>query len=294
LQKDKFRFSNRAKALARLQDNDAYLAALEKLMLEVDSSQNHWQKRADSIPTIRYPDLPVAHKKDEIKALIDKHQVVIIAGETGSGKTTQIPKMCLELGRGVAGYIGHTQPRRLAARSVAARIAEELDTEIGQSVGFKVRFSDKVSDISLVKLMTDGIMLAEIQQDRYLNQYDTIIIDEAHERSLNIDFLLGYLKQLLPKRPDLKLIITSATIDPERFSKHFDDAPIIEVSGRTYPVELRYKDPVQYGASDKQEGDTSQMLTDAVDELMREASGDILIFFSGERDIRDAGHKVRH
>ena len=288
LQKDKFRFSNRAKALARLQDNDAYLAALEKLMLEVDSSQNHWQKRADSIPTIRYPDLPVAHKKDEIKALIDKHQVVIIAGETGSGKTTQIPKMCLELGRGVAGYIGHTQPRRLAARSVAARIAEELDTEIGQSVGFKVRFSDKVSDISLVKLMTDGIMLAEIQQDRYLNQYDTIIIDEAHERSLNIDFLLGYLKQLLPKRPDLKLIITSATIDPERFSKHFDDAPIIEVSGRTYPVELRYKDPVQYGASDKQEGDTSQMLTDAVDELMREASGDILIFFCGERDIRDA------
>jgi ATP-dependent helicase HrpA len=288
LQKHKHRFARRGQEIARIDDADKRQKALEALMQQIAASQLACERRTAAVPDITYPDLPVAHKKDDIKALIEAHQVVIIAGETGSGKTTQIPKMCLELGRGVAGYIGHTQPRRLAARSVASRIAEELKSEIGQAVGFKVRFSDQVGDNSLVKLMTDGILLAEIQQDRYLNQYDTIIIDEAHERSLNIDFLLGYLKQLLPKRPDLKLIITSATIDPERFSKHFNNAPIIEVSGRTYPVEVRYKDPVDYGGSDKEEGDTALMLTDAVDELMREPSGDILVFLSGERDIRDA------
>ncbi|WP_371193143.1 ATP-dependent RNA helicase HrpA [Glaciecola sp. SC05] len=288
LQKHKHRFKRKAKDIARIKDESSKQAALEKLMTDIAGSQAEREKRLLAVPSIDYPDLPVAQKKDDIKALIEAHQVVIIAGETGSGKTTQIPKMCLELGRGVSGFIGHTQPRRLAARSVATRIAEELNTEIGQAVGFKVRFSDHVGDTSLVKLMTDGILLAEIQQDRFLNQYDTIIIDEAHERSLNIDFLLGYLKQLLPKRPDLKLIITSATIDPQRFSEHFNDAPIIEVSGRTYPVEIRYKDPVDYGGSDKEEGDTTQMMVDAVDELMREPNGDILIFLSGERDIRDA------
>lgn len=288
LQKHKHKFSKKAHEIARIKDEHERQTVLEQLMHEMASSQQLRENRLLAVPTITYPDLPVAQKKDDIKALIEKHQVVIIAGETGSGKTTQIPKMCLELGRGVSGFIGHTQPRRLAARSVAARIAEELDTEIGQAVGFKVRFSDQVGDTSLVKLMTDGILLAEIQQDRFLHQYDTIIIDEAHERSLNIDFLLGYLKQLLPKRPDLKLIITSATIDPERFSKHFNNAPIIEVSGRTFPVEIRYKDPVDYGGSDKDEGDTAQMMIEAVDELMREPSGDILIFLSGERDIRDA------
>lgn len=288
LQKHKHGFTRKARELCKIKDDVKRQAALEKLMNQIASSQSVLENRALAVPKIVYPDLPVAQKKDDIKALIEKHQVVIIAGETGSGKTTQIPKMCLELGRGVAGYIGHTQPRRLAARSVAARLAEELDSQVGQAVGFKVRFSDQVGENSLVKLMTDGILLAEIQQDRFLNQYDTIIIDEAHERSLNIDFLLGYLKQLLPKRPDLKLIITSATIDPQRFSSHFGNAPIIEVSGRTYPVEIRYKDPLDYGGSDKEEGDSTQMMVDAVDELMREASGDILIFLSGERDIRDA------
>ncbi|MFC4699496.1 ATP-dependent RNA helicase HrpA [Glaciecola siphonariae] len=288
LQKHQFTFKRRLHDIERVKDKQVKHDKLAQLTNDITASAHLREQRASALPRIHYPDLPVAQKKDDIKALIDKHQVVIIAGETGSGKTTQIPKMCLELGRGVAGFIGHTQPRRLAARSVASRIAEELDTEIGQAVGFKVRFSDQVGDTSLVKLMTDGILLAEIQQDRYLNQYDTIIIDEAHERSLNIDFLLGYLKQLLPKRPDLKLIITSATIDPERFSKHFNDAPIIEVSGRTFPVEIRYKDPVDYGGTDKEEGDSAQMLSDAVDELMRESSGDILVFLSGERDIKDA------
>ena len=214
--------------------------------------------------------------------------MVIIAGETGSGKTTQIPKMCLELGRGVDGLIGHTQPRRLAARTVANRIAEEMQCELGQQVGFKIRFSDQVSNNTYIKLMTDGILLAEIQQDRFLNQYDTIIIDEAHERSLNIDFILGYLKNLLPKRPDLKIIITSATIDPERFSKHFDDAPIIEVSGRTFPVDVRYNPVTEINKEDMEaEGDQLQGIFDAVDELCAEGPGDILIFLNGEREIRD-------
>ena len=287
LLKDRFRLSKQYQKLSRLADSDAKLASFEALLHSIDESQLARQSRAESVPAISYPDLPVSDKRDDIKEAIDNNQVVIIAGETGSGKTTQIPKMCLELGRGVSGFIGHTQPRRLAARSVASRIAEELQSELGQTVGFKVRFSDNVGENSHIKLMTDGILLAEIQQDRYLNQYDTIIIDEAHERSLNIDFLLGYFKQLLPKRKDLKLIITSATIDPERFSKHFNNAPIIQVSGRTYPVEIRYQETNSDRNEQDNDTDQSSAIVHAVDELMREKPGDILIFLSGERDIRD-------
>jgi ATP-dependent helicase HrpA len=214
---------------------------LAALADRVDRSVTSRNKRLASIPALNFPDLPVTGKKDEIAELIKNHQVVIVCGETGSGKTTQLPKICLSLGRGVAGFIGHTQPRRIAARTVADRIAEELGEPLGKSVGYKIRFNDKTHAESLIKLMTDGILLAESQNDPYLNQYDTIIIDEAHERSLNIDFLLGYMRWLLPKRPDLKLIITSATIDTQRFSTHFNNAPIIEVSGRTYPVDIRYR-----------------------------------------------------
>ena len=288
LLKDRFPLRRQYQKLEQLPDSDDKLSALERFLLRVDQSQLARKGREDAVPIIEYPDLPVSDKRDDIKHAIDNNQVVIIAGETGSGKTTQIPKMCLELGRGIDGFIGHTQPRRLAARSVANRIAEELNSELGKEVGFKVRFSDNVSENSHIKLMTDGILLAEIQQDRYLNQYDTIIIDEAHERSLNIDFLLGYFKQLLVKRKDLKLIITSATIDPERFSKHFFDAPIIVVSGRTYPVEIRYQEPPSSGESDSEEvQDQTTAICEAVDELFREKPGDILIFLSGERDIRD-------
>ena len=255
--------------------------------LAIQAANQRYQARVLSLPNkIHYPDnLPVAEKKQAIYDAIKNNQVVIIAGETGSGKTTQIPKICLELGLGIKGYIGHTQPRRLAARSVANRIAEELKTEIGQLVGYKVRFSDHVSETTLIKLMTDGILLAEIQKDKLLLQYDTIIIDEAHERSLNIDFILGYLKQLLPKRPDLKVIITSATIDVERFSNHFNQAPIIEVSGRTYPVEVRYRPPI-FNEEDDTNNDFQPIL-DAIEELSAESFGDILIFLTGEREIRD-------
>ncbi len=245
------------------------------------------EQRKQQMPKIEYPALlPVSQKRDDIAQAIAHHQVVIVAGETGSGKTTQLPKICAELGRGKYGLIGHTQPRRLAARSVANRIAEEMETELGGFVGYKVRFTDQISDQTQIKLMTDGILLAEIQNDRFLNQYDTIIIDEAHERSLNIDFILGYLKQLLPRRPDLKVIITSATIDPERFSKHFSNAPIIEVSGRTYPVEVRYR---PLAGDDDSESDRDQLegIFQAVDELCDEGLGDILIFMNGEREIRD-------
>jgi ATP-dependent helicase HrpA len=232
------------------------------------------------MPPISYPpELPVSQRKDEIMRAIRDHQVVIIAGETGSGKTTQIPKICLELGRGVAGQIGHTQPRRLAARTVAERIAEELDSPLGETVGYQVRFTDVSAGDTLIKLMTDGILLNELARDRQLSRYDTLIIDEAHERSLNIDFILGYLRQLLPSRPDLKVIITSATIDPERFAAAFGDAPVVEVSGRTYPVEVRYR-PAE-------DGDQGQAISDAVDELSAEGPGDILVFLSGEREIRD-------
>ncbi|HSH98847.1 MAG TPA: DEAD/DEAH box helicase, partial [Methyloradius sp.] len=219
---------------------------VDRLITEISNklreSVARLEARKLALPKPEYPiELPVSGRKDDIATAIAKHQVVIICGETGSGKTTQLPKICLELGRGVSGLIGHTQPRRIAARSVASRIAQELKSPLGEVVGYKVRFNDKLSASSYIKLMTDGILLAETQGDRFLNAYDTIIIDEAHERSLNIDFLLGYLKQLLPKRPDLKVIVTSATIDADRFSRHFDGAPVIEVSGRTYPVEIRYR-----------------------------------------------------
>ncbi|WP_296298441.1 ATP-dependent RNA helicase HrpA [Rheinheimera sp.] len=282
--KDRFGLKKRLHGAEKL-GADALPKVLEKIAADIDHSAALKLKRLATVPGISYPaELPVVGKREDIKAAIAAHQVVIIAGETGSGKTTQLPKICLELGRGVEGFIGHTQPRRLAARSVAQRLADELQCQLGDQVGYKVRFGDHSSPLSHIKLMTDGILLAEIQQDRFLNQYDTIIIDEAHERSLNIDFLLGYLKQLLPRRPDLKLIITSATIDPQRFSKHFDNAPVIEVSGRTYPVEVRYRAPVD---NDDKDADQLQAIFDAVEELYREPPGDILIFLNGEREIRD-------
>jgi ATP-dependent helicase HrpA len=268
----------------------------EKLSLvaaKIERSIAKRNQRKSTMPIITYPDLPVSEKKDEIAKLINDNQVVIVCGETGSGKTTQLPKICLSVGRGEGGFIGHTQPRRIAARTVADRIAEELGEKIGQSVGYKVRFHDKTHDQSLVKLMTDGILLAESQNDPYLNQYDTIIIDEAHERSLNIDFLLGYLKWLLPRRRDLKLIITSATIDPERFSRHFDNAPIIEVSGRTYPVEMRYRPIELIEEDDETSADLQQGILDAVDELHRDLRGDILIFLNGEREIRETTESLK-
>ncbi|HEX8204910.1 MAG TPA: ATP-dependent RNA helicase HrpA, partial [Solirubrobacteraceae bacterium] len=250
--------------------------------------------RRAAVPRITYPEaLPVSARRDDIAAAIRDHQVVIVAGETGSGKTTQIPKICLELGRGVAGMIGHTQPRRLAARTVADRIAEELGTELGDVVGYKVRFTDRVGDNTLVKLMTDGILLAELTGDRTLRQYDTLIVDEAHERSLNIDFILGYLTQLLPRRPDLKVVITSATIDTERFARHFADAlgttvPVVEVSGRSYPVEVRYRPVVDPDDPDSDpDRDEIDAIGDAVAELQREGPGDVLVFLPGEREIRD-------
>jgi ATP-dependent helicase HrpA len=248
---------------------------------------------------VSYPEeLPVSQRRDDIAAAIRDHQVVIVAGETGSGKTTQLPKICLELGRGVAGQIGHTQPRRIAARTVAERIAEELGTQLGDIVGYKVRFTDRSGDATAVKLMTDGILLAEIGTDRNLTRYDTLIIDEAHERSLNIDFILGYLRQLLPRRPDLKVIITSATIDPERFAEHFRDArtgepaPIIEVSGRTYPVEVRYR-PISDPEDKDEYRDQVTAVTDAIGELEREGPGDILVFLSGEQEIRDTADALK-
>src|ERR1700678_2240124 len=256
--------------------------------------------RRAAMPPISYPpELPVSQRKDEIMRAIRDHQVVIIAGETGSGKTTQIPKICLELGRGIQGQIGHTQPRRLAARTVAERIAEELGSPVGETVGYQVRFTDVSAADTLVKLMTDGILLNELGRDRDLRRYDTLIIDEAHERSLNIDFILGYLRQLLPRRPDLKVIITSATIDPERFAEHFSDprtgkpAPIVEVSGRTYPVEVRYRPVNDPEAREEDDRDQVQAITDAIGELEREGPGDILVFLSGEREIRDTADALK-
>ncbi len=266
---------------------------LNALAAKMERSAGRCQQRRALAPAINYPDLPVSGKKDEIAALIQQHQVTIVCGETGSGKTTQLPKICLEIGRGGSGLIGHTQPRRIAARTVADRIAEELGQPIGQAVGYKVRFNDKTHENTLVKLMTDGILLAESQNDPYLIQYDTLIIDEAHERSLNIDFLLGYLRWLLPKRPDLKLIITSATIDPERFAKHFNNAPIVNVSGRTYPVDVRYRPIELIEEDDETSADLQQAILDAVDELHRDLRGDILIFLSGEHEIRETTESLR-
>ena len=266
---------------------------LSKVEEKYRKSHEIFLKRLAALPKPEFDNtLPVHEKLEEIKKAIAENQVTIICGETGSGKTTQLPKICLELGRGAAGLIGHTQPRRLAARSVAERIAEELKSEIGSAVGYKVRFTDHTSRDACVKLMTDGILLAETQTDRYLAAYDTIIIDEAHERSLNIDFLLGYLKQLLPRRPDLKVIITSATIDAERFSQHFNSAPVLEVSGRTYPVEILYR-PLTSKDEDDAEVELTDAIVDAADELARYGEGDILVFLPGEREIREATEALR-
>jgi ATP-dependent helicase HrpA len=277
---------------------DALQAEYDKLL---ERSRALVAERRARLPRPEFADdLPINARRAEIAELIEKHQVVIVCGETGSGKTTQIPKICLELGRGVSGLIGHTQPRRIAARATAARIAQELNSELGSHVGYKIRFSDRTSKDSYIKLMTDGILLAETQGDPWLGQYDTLILDEAHERSLNIDFLLGYLKQLLQgktnARPDLKLIITSATIDAGRFSKHFNNAPVIEVSGRMFPVELRYR-PVQTEEAEKEEErDLYDAIVDACDELNREggaSGGDVLVFLPGEREIREAAEALR-
>ncbi len=270
--------------------SDGRIAALAN---DVQVSLDRAAERLARLPKPEFPEeLPVVGRREEIAAAIKANQVVIICGETGSGKTTQLPKICLELGRGAYGLIGHTQPRRIAARSVATRIAEELKSELGGVVGYKVRFTDRVSANTNVKLMTDGILLAEMQNDHWLNHYDTLIIDEAHERSLNIDFILGYLKTVLPRRPDLKLIVTSATIDPQRFSKHFSNAPIIEVSGRTFPVEVRYR-PLLVDDDDDRDRDMPQAIIEAVDELARLGPGDVLVFLPGERDIREVAERLR-
>lgn len=285
---------------------------LQQLSDQIAAAEALVAARHAAVPTITYPELPISERREEIADAVRTHQVVVVAGETGSGKTTQLPKICLELGRGVRGIIGHTQPRRLAARTVAQRIADELHTPLGDVVGYTVRFTDQVSDRTLVKLMTDGILLAEIQRDRRLLRYDALILDEAHERSLNIDFLLGYLRELLPRRPDLKVIITSATIEPHRFAAHFAGAdggpsvPIVEVSGRSYPVEIRYR-PLEVAVSLGPEDDPDdpdheivrtetrdeiEAIVDAIDELEAEPPGDVLVFLSGEREIRDTAEAL--
>ncbi|MGB2569133.1 ATP-dependent RNA helicase HrpA [Micromonospora citrea] len=309
--RDQRRLQRRLDGIRKLRDPQRRDGALAEIATELARAEARLESRRAAVPTITYPaQLPVSERRDDIAAAIRDHQVVIVAGETGSGKTTQLPKICLELGRGVTGLIGHTQPRRLAARTVADRIAEELGTELGDVVGYKVRFTDQVGENSLVKLMTDGILLAELQTDRMLRQYDTLIIDEAHERSLNIDFILGYLKQLLPRRPDLKVIITSATIETDRFARHFagpptedapdgEPAPIVEVSGRTYPVEVRYRPLVEVSEADEEDEadeenvrDQIQAIGDAVEELAAEGPGDVLVFLSGEREIRDTAEAL--
>ncbi|MFC0178962.1 ATP-dependent RNA helicase HrpA [Thorsellia kenyensis] len=309
---DALKIKRRILGVKKVADKNAQQKILLGIKNEIEKLSLKVKNRIESCPKIIYPEaLPVSQKREEILEAIKNNQVVIIAGETGSGKTTQIPKMCLELGRGIKGLIGHTQPRRLAARAVAQRLADELASKegtdgkgiLGDTVGFKVRFSDKVSPKTLVKLMTDGILLAEIQNDRLLMQYDTLIIDEAHERSLNIDFILGYLTSILPKRPDLKVIITSATIDPERFAKHFSIkekmAPMIEVSGRTYPVEVRYRPLGDLSTDDNEEASTHSQkdfidgIIEAVNELSIEVPGDILVFLTGEREIRDVSEALQ-
>ena len=287
---DQRRLSARIHGIGKIKSQEAQQAVAAEIEQQIEQARLRVESRKSAVqnPIVFPESLPVSQRKAEIEKLLSEHQVIVVAGETGSGKTTQLPKMCLELGLGNFGTIGHTQPRRIAARSVAARIAEELQTELGDLVGYKVRFNDQISDNTQIKLMTDGILLAEIQTDRFLNQYSCLIIDEAHERSLNNDFILGYLKQLLPRRPDLKVIITSATIDVERFSKHFNNAPIIEVSGRTYPVEVRYR-PV----AEEDDQDQLQGILNAVDELQAEGRGDILIFMNGEREIRDTAEALQ-
>lgn len=262
-----------------------------KLAAAIDKSKKLAAQRRESVPVVRYPDaLPISQAAREISAAISEHQVVIVAGETGSGKTTQLPKICLEAGRGIFGMIGHTQPRRVAARTIAARLAEELDVKSGEQVGYQVRFQDESRPSTLIKLMTDGILLAETRKDRFLERYDTIIIDEAHERSLNIDFLLGYVKRILPRRPDLKVIITSATIDVERFSRHFGHAPIIEVSGRTYPVEVEYRPLDDHEANDDP---VIEAILETLCDIESRQKGDVLIFLPGEREIRETAHEIK-
>jgi ATP-dependent helicase HrpA len=264
----------------------------DRLAADFARAEERVARRRAAVPAITYNEsLPVSARREDLLAAIRDHQVVVVAGETGSGKTTQLPKICLELGRGVRGTIAHTQPRRLAARTVAERIADELDVPLGSAIGYSVRFNDRSSEDTLVRLMTDGLLLAEIQRDRLLRRYDTIIVDEAHERSLNIDFLLGYLKSILPQRPDLKVVITSATIDPERFAAHFGDAPIVEVSGRTFPVEVRYR-PLAVEGEEDDDRDQVDAIGDAVAELLRDAPGDVLVFLSGEREIRDTAEAL--
>jgi ATP-dependent helicase HrpA len=273
---------------------------LDALLAEIAKGEATIERRRAAVPAVSYPpQLPVSARRDDLLEAIRDNQVVIVAGETGSGKTTQLPKICLELGRGVRGAIAHTQPRRLAARTVAERIADELGVPLGEAVGYAVRFSNVSQRDTLVRLVTDGLLLAEIQHDRLLRRYDTVIVDEAHERSLNIDFLLGFLHRLLPQRPDLKLIITSATIDPGRFSRHFGDAPVVEVSGRTYPVEVRHR-PLSAAPSleddeDEDVGpdrDPIDAIGDGVEELLRDGPGDVLVFLSGEREIRDTAEAL--
>ena len=299
---DKYRLLRRLKDLEQqAKAGKSCESGLEKWQANLTSAQEKLAIRRACLPsTISFPELPVCEKREEIAALIHKHQVVVLAGETGSGKTTQIPKICVSIGRGVYGQIGHTQPRRIAASTVANRIAEELNSPLGEAVGYQVRFTDQSTENTFIKVMTDGILLAEIQNDPFLNRYDTLIIDEAHERSLNIDFLLGYLKQLLPKRPDLKLIITSATIDLQRFSAHFDNAPIIEVSGRTYPVEVWYRPPYERDDETESEPDQYAAIVNAIHEIETHErenkgarGGDILVFLSGEREIREAADALR-
>ncbi|MCK9020379.1 ATP-dependent RNA helicase HrpA [Haemophilus influenzae] len=287
---DQRRLSARIHGIGKIKSQEAQQAVAAEIQQQIEQARLRVEQRKSAVqnPIVFPESLPVSQRKVEIQKLLSEHQVIVVAGETGSGKTTQLPKMCLELGFGNLGMIGHTQPRRIAARSVAVRIAEELETELGDLVGYKVRFNDQISDNTQIKLMTDGILLAEIQNDRFLNQYSCLIIDEAHERSLNNDFILGYLKQLLPRRRDLKLIITSATIDVARFSKHFNNAPIIEVSGRTYPVEVRYRPVVEEDDQDQLQG-----ILNAVDELQAEGRGDILIFMNGEREIRDTAEALQ-
>jgi ATP-dependent helicase HrpA len=309
--RDATRLGRRLKSLR----GDVSAEALRQISEQFTAAEALIATRTAAVPAITYPDLPVSDQRADIAKAITENQVVVIAGETGSGKTTQLPKICLELGRGVRGTIGHTQPRRLAARTVAQRIADELGSPLGETIGYTVRFTDQASDRTLVKLMTDGILLAEIQRDRRLLRYDTLILDEAHERSLNVDFLLGYLRELLPRRPDLKVIVTSATIEPQRFAAHFGGAehglsggaPIVEVSGRTYPVEIRYRPleiPVVGDDSDDPDDpdheivrteirDQTEAIVDAVHELAAEPPGDVLVFLSGEREIRDTAEALR-
>ena len=288
---DERRLGRRLRRAAGTRDPQRRARALSALAAEIERAERRIERRRASVPAVSYPDeLPITARRDDLLQAIRDNQVVVVAGETGSGKTTQLPKLCLELGRGVRGAIAHTQPRRLAARTVAERIADELGVQLGGAVGYAVRFNDRTNPDTLVRLCTDGLLLAEIAKDRDLLRYDTIIVDEAHERSLNIHFLLGYLARLLPRRPDLKVIITSATIDPERLAEHFGGAPVIEVSGRTYPVEVRYR-PLPEDADP--EADQPEAIAEAVEELLSEQRHDVLVFLSGEREIRDTADVLR-